>query len=293
LSFRSGFIAIAGRPNVGKSTLLNRILGEKVAIVSPRPQTTRSAIRGILTADDYQLVFVDTPGMHKPVTLLGERLNDLVRDTVRDVDAVLVVFDASRPIGQGDAFVAREALGTGIPAYAAVNKMDIAGPARMIPALEAVAALGDWREIVPISAVKGDGVDTLRDLLVATLSEGPMFYPDAEVTDVPLETRISELIREKALYLAREELPHSIAVTITEMTRREDGICEIEATIYVERDSQKPIVIGKGGAGLKEIGTKARKEIQPIVGSKVFLRLRVAVAKGWQGDPRALNRMGF
>lgn len=293
MSYRSGFIAIAGRPNVGKSTLLNALIGEKVAIVSPRPQTTRSAIRGILTAEDHQLVFVDTPGLHKPVTLLGERLNDLVRDTVRDVDAVLVVFDAARPIGQGDAYVAREALGADIPAYAAVNKMDIAGPDRMIPALEAVAALGAWREIVPVSAAKGTNVDTLRDMLVALLPEGPMFYPDAEVTDVPLEIRIAELIREKALYLTREELPHSIAVQVEEIRPREDKITEIDAIIFVERDSQKPIVIGKGGAVLREIGTRSRKEIQPLVGSKVFLRLRVSVAKGWQGDARALHKLGF
>lgn len=293
MSYRSGFIAIAGRPNVGKSTLLNALIGEKVAIVSPRPQTTRSAIRGILTAEDHQLVFVDTPGLHKPVTLLGERLNDLVRDTVRDVDAVLVVFDAARPIGQGDAYVAREALGADIPAYAAVNKMDIAGPDRMIPALEAVAALGAWREIVPVSAAKGTNVDTLRDMLVALLPEGPMFYPDAEVTDVPLEIRIAELIREKALYLTREELPHSIAVQVEEIRPREDKITEIDAIIFVERDSQKPIVIGKGGAVLREIGTRSRKEIQPLVGSKVFLRLRVSVAKCWQGDARALHKLGF
>ncbi len=291
--YRSGFVSVVGRPNVGKSTLLNAFLGRKVAITSPKPQTTRNAIRGILTGDGWQVVFVDTPGLHKPRTLLGRRLNDVVRGTLREVDAILFLLDATQPAGDGDRFVAREVLRLGTPVICVVNKMDVAGPDKMAPQLVAAQELGDWREIIPVSALAGTNVQELQSLLVDLLVEGPKFYPDDVVTDQPRELLLAEIVREKALELTRQEVPHSVAVVIEEVTEREDGLIAIEATVYVERDSQKGIIIGKGGAMLKEIGTRARKELEWILGAKVFLRLQVKVARDWQGDPKTLTRLGY
>lgn len=288
--YRSGFVALTGRPNVGKSTLLNAFLGRKVAITSKRPQTTRNAIRGVLSGDDWQIVFVDTPGLHKPKNLLGEKLNEVVRRTIREVDAVVFMLDATQPVGTGDAFVAREIIKTGTPSICVVNKMDAVGREELVPQLTAAQGLGDWREIIPVSAVAGTNVPELQDILSSVLVEGPQFYPDGMITDQPHEVLLAEIVREKALHATRQEIPHSIAVVTEEVIERPDGVTEIRAILFVERESQKGMVIGKGGQMLKRIGTHARQDLEWILGTKVFLSLQVKVAKEWQRDPRALQR---
>ena len=293
MTFRSGLVAVVGRPNVGKSTLVNALVGQKVAIVSNKPQTTRHDIRGIRTTDEHQIVFTDTPGFHKPRTLLGSRLNELVGDATAGVDVLVQVVDAKAGVGRGDAYVfERRVQGTGIPAICAVNKLDLLRHHQRVPQLQAAADLGGFEEIVPISALTGGGLDVLLELLLARLPEGPPLYPSEEVTDQPLEVRLAELVREQALAVTREEVPHSIAVVVEEL-EEENGLLRVSATIVVERDSQKGIVIGKGGSVLKVIGTGAREEIEALVGGRVFLDLRVKVLKEWQRDPKALQRLGF
>ncbi len=294
MSFRSGIVAVVGRPNVGKSTLVNALVGQKVAIVSDKPQTTRRGIRGILTTDDYQVVFTDTPGFHKPRTLLGQRLNEVVGEATSGVDAVVLVVDAAAGVGRGDAYVAEHQVRrAGAPALCAVNKVDLLRHREdALPQLQAAAELAPFEEIVPVSAKTGRGVDELRELIVARLPEGPPLYPPGEVTDQPLEVRLAEVVREKAIALTREEVPHSIAVVVEEI-EREGDLTRVAATIVVERDSQKGIVIGKGGQMLRTIGTRAREEMEPLLGTRVFLDLRVKVLKEWQRDPRALERLGF
>ena len=295
---RSGFASLVGRPNAGKSTLTNALVGEKVAITSSRPQTTRRAIRGILTRPDGQLVLVDTPGLHRPRTLLGERLNAVVRETWAEVDVVALCLPADEDVGPGDRFIARElAALDDIPVLAVVTKVDLVPPERVAAQLLAGQRLGeqvglDFAEIVPVSAVTGFQVDLLADLLIARLPEGPLLYPDAELTDEPTETRLAELIREAALEGVRDELPHSLAVSIDEL-RSERDLTVVHATVHVERDSQKPIVLGSGGARLREVGIRARREIEALLGSRVYLDLHVNVLKDWQRDPRQLRRLGF
>ncbi|HVL89975.1 MAG TPA: GTPase Era [Actinomycetota bacterium] len=291
--YRSGFISIVGRPNVGKSTLLNAFMGRKVAITSPKPQTTRNAIRGVLTGEDWQMIFIDTPGLHKPKTLLGERLNDVVRGTLKEVDAIVFMLDATQPVGTGDQFVAQAVLQAGTPAICVVNKMDIAGPDKLAPQLQSADALGDWHAIIPISAAQGTKVDELQELLVGLLEEGPQFYPDDVVTDQPRDLLLGEIIREKAITLTHQEVPHSIAVAVQEVVEREDGVIEVYATVFVERDSQKGIIIGKGGSMLKEIGTRARQDLEWVLGGHIFLKLQVKVAKDWTRDPKHLQRLGY
>jgi GTP-binding protein Era len=291
--YRSGFVSIVGRPNVGKSTLLNTLLNRKVAITSSRPQTTRNAIRGVLSGDGWQMVFIDTPGLHKPKTALGQRLNETVRLTLREVDSIVFMVDATKPVGGGDQFVAAEVLALRRPTIAVVNKMDAARHDELVRQLTAVDAMGDWREIVPVSALEGRNVDTLRDLLAAQLPEGPQYYPTDVFTDQPRDFLVGEIIREKALELTRQELPHSIAVRVDEIVDRSDGVTEIQGIIFVERDSQKGMVIGKGGSMLKEIGTRARRELEWILGTKVFLQLKVKVAKDWQRDARSVAQLGY
>lgn len=293
MGFRSGFVAVLGRPNVGKSTLVNALVGQKVAIVSDKPQTTRHGIRGILTGRDHQVVFTDTPGFHKPRTLLGERLNRVVEASVEGVDAVVLVVDAAAGVGRGDAYVYRSQLASlSRPRLCAVNKVDRLRRQGVLAQLGAAADLGRFDEIVPVSARTGEGVGLLRDLVVERLPEGEPLYPPDEVTDQPLELRVAEVIREKALDLTREEVPHSIAVMVEEVDR-EDGLVRVGATVLVERDSQKGIVIGKGGSMLRAIGTRAREELELLFAAKVFLELRVKVLREWQRDPAALARLGY
>jgi len=293
VSFRSGFVAVVGRPNVGKSTLVNALVGRKVAIVSDKPQTTRRDVRAVLTTDDYQIVFTDTPGFHKPRTLLGTRLNTLVGEATQGVDAVVQVVDAADGIGRGDAFVyQRQVQGAAGAKLCAVNKLDVLRHRAEVPELQAAGELGEWDEIVPIAARTGRGVDVLRDLLVERLPEGPPHYPADEVTDQPIEIRLSEIVREKALAVTRQEVPHSIAVVVDEIERDGD-LTRVRASLIVERDSQKGIVIGKGGSTLKTIGSRARQEMELLLDAKVFLDLRVKVLKEWQRDPKALQRLGF
>jgi GTP-binding protein Era len=293
-AFRSGVVAVVGRPNVGKSTLVNALVGQKVAIVSDKPQTTRRDLNAVWTTDEAQVVFTDTPGFHKPRTLLGTRLNDRVGEAVDGVDLVLHVVDAAAGVGRGDGFVYLEMVQrAGAPSFCVVNKIDAAGGHKVLPQLSAAADLGGYDEIVPVSARLGKGVGLLRDLVLARMPEGPALYPDAEVTDQPLDVRLGELIREKALAVTRQEVPHSIAVVIDEIDPGDGLTTRILASLFVERESQKGIVIGKGGQTLKVIGTRAREEMEPILGSKVFLDLHVKVFKEWQRDPRALERFGF
>jgi GTP-binding protein Era len=294
--FRSGFASFVGRPNAGKSTLTNALVGTKVAIASSKPQTTRHAVRGIVHRDDAQLVLVDTPGLHKPRTLLGERLNDIVRTTWSEVDVVAFCIPADAPVGRGDEYIAKELNELRTPVIAVVTKGDlVSDKQRMGEQLLAVSRLGDWAEVIPCSAVTQWQVDTLADLLVQRLPEGPPLYPEGELTDEPELVMAGELIREAALEGVRDELPHSLAVVVEEMVKREgrDDLVDVSATLFVERDSQKAIVIGKGGERLKAVGTNARKQIEALLGTRVYLDLRVKVAKDWQRDPKQLRRLGF
>ena len=291
--FRSGVVAVVGRPNVGKSTLVNAIVGQKVAIVSDKPQTTRRGIHAIWSTPEGQVVLTDTPGFHKPRTLLGARLNDLVGDAVSGVDLVLHVVDAAAGVGTGDAFVYEQKVRpTGAPAICVVNKVDATRGRAEVPQLAAAADIGDYVEVVPVSAKLGKGVGVLRGLVMERLPEGPALYPEEMITDQPLEVRLAEIVREKALAVTRQEVPHSIAVVVDEL-ERDDALVKIHASLVVERESQKGIVIGRGGETLKSIGSRAREEMELVLGTKVFLDLRVKVLKEWQRDPRALERLGF
>ncbi len=297
-AFRSGFACFVGRPNAGKSTLTNALTGTKVAITSSRPQTTRHAVRGIVHRPDAQLVLVDTPGLHKPRTLLGQRLNDIVRETYAGVDVVCFCVTADDKIGPGDRFIAAELKELSTPVIAVVTKTDKVSKQQVGEQLLAVSQLGDWAEIVPTSAVSDFQVGLLADLLVARLPEGPVLYPDGELTDEPEQVLIGELVREAALEGVRDELPHSIAVTVEEMHLREDRpedkpLLDVYATLHVERDSQKAIILGTGGARLKGVGTSARHQIEALLGMRVYLDLHVKVAKDWQRDPKQLKKLGF
>jgi GTPase len=292
---KSGLVALVGRPNVGKSTLLNGLLGRKLAIMSDKPQTTRSVVRGVLHRPEGQAVLVDTPGLHKPRTLLGQRLNDLVRGTLAEVDLVLLLVDAAAGVGGGDRFLAAEVERTRTPTLCVVNKLDAVTRAKLAATLQAAAELGDWAEVVPVSARTGEQLDLLASLVLAHLPEGRPLYPDDQVTDQPEEHLVAEMIREKALALVRDELPHSVAVLVDELgtdPEREDLLI-VRATLFVERASQKPIVLGRRGTVLREIGTRARTELEALFGTHVYLDLHVKVAKEWQRDPRQLARLGF
>ena len=292
----SGFVTFVGRPNVGKSTLTNALVGQKVAITSSKPQTTRRAIRGIVHAPGGQVIIVDTPGIHRPRTLLGERLNALVEATLGDVDVIGFCVPATEKVGPGDRRIA-ESL-DGYPRakkVAIVTKTDAATREQITERLIEVDSLReDWAAVIPLSALTREQLDVLVDELLSLMPEGPALYPDDVVTDETLEDRIAEIIREAALEGVRDELPHSIAVTIEDISRREDtDLTDVYANIVVERDSQKAIIIGRKGSRLKDVGARARAGIEPLVGTRVFLSLHVRVAKEWQRDPKQLGRLGF
>jgi GTP-binding protein Era len=294
-AYRAGFVSFVGRPNVGKSTLMNALVGEKVAITSSKPQTTRKAIRGIVNRPQGQLIVVDTPGIHRPRTLLGERLNALVTSTLGDVDVIGFCVPADEKVGPGDRFI-NERLDDFPRAkkVAIVTKTDAASKQAVAEQLLAVSDLREWDTIIPLSAVRDDQLDLLVDELIGLLPVSPQLYPADTITDEQLEDRIAEYIREAVLEDVRDELPHSLAVTIDDIVERDDKpITEIYANLFVERDSQKAIVIGKGGSRLRAIGETARGQIEPLVGGKVFLSIRVKVAKEWQRDPKQLGRLGF
>jgi GTP-binding protein Era len=296
--FAAGFACFAGRPNVGKSTLMNALVGTKVAITSSRPQTTRRVIRGIVRRDDAELVVIDTPGLHRPRTLLGERLDSLVRSTLTEVDVIGFCVPAAERIGPGDKYLATELSAQAharTPVVAIVTKVDEASRERTAAQLAAVADLAEWADIVPVSAVTGFQLDVLADVLISHLPAGRPLYPDGEITDEPEQQLVAELIREAILEGVRDELPHSIAVVVEEMAPREgrDDLIDVHAIMYVERPSQKAIVIGAKGARLKEVGSLARRHIEALLGSRVYLDLRIKVAKDWQRDPRQLRRLGF
>ena len=292
---RAGFVTFVGRPNVGKSTLTNALVGEKVAITSSKPQTTRRAIRGIVHRESGQLIVVDTPGIHRPRTLLGERLNSVVQETLGDVDVIGFCVPADEPIGPGDRFI-NEQLDT-FPRtrkVAIVTKTDAAGSARVAEQLLAVSQLREWELIIPLSAVTGEQVELLAEHLIGLMPESPALYEHDAVTDESDDDRVAELIREAALEGVSDELPHSLAVTVDEMTERSPGgVLDIFANVWVERDSQKGIIIGHKGSRLTEVGTRARLEIEKLLGRRVFLKLHVKVAKEWQRDPKQLGRLGF
>jgi GTP-binding protein Era len=290
--YRAGFACFVGRPNAGKSTLTNAIIGQKIAITSSKPQTTRHIIRGILHKENAQLVLVDTPGLHRPRTLLGERLNDLVKDVWSEVDVIGICFPADEKVGRGDRFIAAEMAELKATVIAVVTKVDLVDPAMLAKHLLAVSELYDFAEIVPVSAVSGHQVDALVDVMIKYLPESPQLYPDDVLTDEPEQVLIGELIREAALEGVRDELPHSIAVLVEEMVD-EGNLIRIFADLYVERDSQKSIVIGTRGARLKDVGTRARAEIEALLGKRIYLDLHVRVAKEWQRDPKQLRKLGF
>ncbi|NKR62251.1 GTPase Era [Rhodococcus hoagii] len=300
--FRSGFVCFVGRPNTGKSTLTNALVGEKIAITSSRPQTTRHTIRGIVHRDFAQLILVDTPGLHRPRTLLGQRLNDLVRDTYSEVDVICLCIPADEKIGPGDRWILEQVrqMAPKTKLVGIVTKIDKVGKDGVAAQLMALSKLlGPEAEVIPVSAVSGEQVELLVKVLAGLMEPGPAFYPDGELTDEPEETLMAELIREAALEGLGDELPHSLAVVIEEVREREGRtekqgeLLDVHALLYVERPSQKGIVIGKGGARLREVGTAARKQIEKLLGIKIFLELHVKVAKDWQRDPKQLGRLGF
>lgn len=303
--FRSGFVSLVGRPNAGKSTLTNALVGQKVAITSSKPQTTRHTVRGIVHRPDAQLILIDTPGLHRPRTLLGERLNDVVHEAWAEVDVIGVCLPADQRVGPGDKFLLGEILALArVPKLVAIaTKTDLVGPTRLREHLLTISALEDemgltWEHIVPVSAVKGEQVEDVADCLISQLPEGPAYYPDGDVTDEPTETLVGELIREAALEGVRDELPHSIVVTVEEMGLREGRpddkpLLDVFANLIVERESQKGIMIGHRGSHLREVGQAARRQIAALLGTPVHLDLRVKVLKEWQRDPKHLNRLGF
>ena len=300
--FRAGFACLVGRPNTGKSSLTNALVGQKVAIISSKPQTTRHTIRGIATSETAQLILVDTPGLHKPRTLLGQRLNDMVRETLLEVDVIGFCLPADQRVGPGDTFIARELtelqLAKRRPVVAIATKIDLVDKQRLAEHLIAIDQLGDWAAIIPCSAVRGDQVSEVASVLSSYLPVSPMLYPEGVLTDEPEIIMIAELVREAALEGVRDEMPHSLAVVVEEMLPREgrpegSPLLDVRVNVFVERSSQKAIIIGKGGSRLREVGTNARKGIDALLGQRIHLYLHVKVAKDWQRDPKQLQRLGF
>lgn len=292
-TFHSGFAAIIGRPNVGKSTMLNQVLGQKVAIMSDKPQTTRNKIHGVYTQDNLQIVFLDTPGIHKPKSKLGDYMNREAVSALEEVDVILMLVDTADGLGAGDKFIIERLKGTSTPVVLVLNKIDKVHPEALLPVIDAYKDLYDFADIVPISALHGNNVSTLLSVIGKYLPEGPQYYPSDQITDHPEQFVCAELIREKILHLTHEEIPHSIAVTIEAMRVEDNGVVHISAVIFVERDSQKGIVIGKQGALLKQVGKLARQDIERLLGSKIFLELWVKVKKDWRNQERVLRDLGF
>lgn len=290
--FHSGYVSITGRPNVGKSTLLNTILGEKVAIVAPKPQTTRNRIIGIKNTSDCQIIFIDTPGIHKPKHMLGEIMVRESQEAIKEVDIVLFVVEPEAP-GKGDNFIIETFRGLNKPVFLIINKVDTVKKQDLLPVIEKFNALYKFKETIPISALTGDGIDILINMIINHLPEGPKYFPDDILTDQVERFMVSEIIREKAIRATEDEVPHSVAVDITDWSEREDGIIFIKANIYVEREGQKGIIIGKGGEKLKTIGSHARIEIEKLLGTKIFLELWVKVKKDWRSNPHTLMGFGF
>ena len=293
LEHKSGFVAIVGRPNVGKSTLLNRIVGQKIAIMSDKAQTTRNKIQGVYTTPEAQLIFIDTPGIHKPKHRLGDFMVESAYSALREVDAVLFMISADQKRGRGDDFIIERLKNVQSPVYLIINKIDKVHPDELLGIIEDYSAQMPFAQVVPISATEGNNGDRLMEVLIAEMPEGPQYFPDDQVTDHPEYFIVSELIREKVLFLTRDEVPHSVAVVVDSMKRNENDKIQIQATIIVERDSQKGIIIGKGGKMLKEIGTKARKDIENLLGDKVFLELWVKVQKDWRDKRVYLQDFGY
>jgi GTPase len=292
-NYKSGFIAIIGRPNVGKSTFMNKVIGQKIAIMSDKPQTTRNKIQGVLTQSDAQFIFIDTPGIHKPKHRLGDFMVKIAENTLNEVDAVLFMINADEGYGRGDQFIIDRLERVKSPVFLVVNKIDLVHPDKLLPLIELYREKYDFEEIIPISALEGNNVNRLLDVLKGYLPEGPQFYPADQVTDHPERFIISELIREKVLHLTREEVPHSIAVVIENIEKRESNAIFIQAVIVTERKSQKGILIGKQGSMLKNIGKNARKDIEALLGSKVYLELWVKVQKDWRNKQSQLYELGF
>ena len=293
---RSGFVAVVGRPNVGKSTLVNRLVGEKVSITSPRPQTTRSPIRGVRNGKDYQAIFVDTPGSQKPRDTLRARMQEQVIDSLSGSDIVLFLLDAPQAaegIGTGDRYVARLVANSGTPAMACLNKVDLLEkPTQALPAVRSVSELGDWREVFQISASEGTNLEPLMDAVVRMLPSGPKYFPEGTITDYPESLILAEYIREKALNALREEVPHAVMVEVDEVERKKN-VSVVYAIIHVERGTQRMIVLGKGGQTIKKIGTEARRDVERLLGTKIYLDLKVKVSPGWRSDKKFLERLGL
>jgi GTPase len=294
--FRSGFVAVVGRPNVGKSTLVNRLVGQKVSITSPRPQTTRGPIRGVRNGPDYQVVFVDTPGSQKPRDTLRARMQQQVLDSLSESDVILFVLDATQAadgIGPGDRYVARLVAESGTPAIAVINKVDLLRYRdEVLPIAEEVSELGNWREIFPISAAEGLNIEPLMEAVIELLPPGPRYFPEGKITDYPESLILAEYVREKALNVLREEVPHAVAVEIEEVERKEN-VTVVYATIHVERPTQRMIVLGKGGKTIKRIGIEARRDVERLLGNRIYLDLKVKVSPGWRSDKKFLERLGL
>ncbi|PAW30178.1 GTPase Era [Peribacillus simplex] len=292
--YKSGFISIIGRPNVGKSTFLNRVIGQKIAIMSDKPQTTRNKVQGVLTQNDSQMIFIDTPGIHKPKHKLGDFMMKVATNTLKEVDLILFMINATEGYGRGDEFIIEKLQSVKTPVFLVVNKIDAMHPDDLLPIIEKYQQLYPFAVVVPISALEGNNVDTLLEQIKEHLPEGPQFYPADQVTDHPERFIISELVREKVLHLTREEIPHSVAVVIDSIKKMDNSdTINVMATIVVERDSQKGIVIGKQGKMLKEVGSRARVDIENLLGSKVFLELWVKVQKDWRNKASQLRDYGF
>ncbi|GAA3722315.1 MULTISPECIES: GTPase Era [Salinicoccus] len=291
--FKSGFISIIGRPNVGKSTFMNKVLGQKVAIMSDKPQTTRNKIQGVHTTEDSQMIFIDTPGIHKPKHQLGEHMMKVARNTLRETEVILFIINAAEEIGRGDEYIIDMLKNNDTPIILVLNKIDLVHPDKLMEQITVYKDKLNFSEVVPISALQGNNVDHLLSVIESYLPEGPMYYPEDRITDHPEHFIVSELIREKVLHLTSQEIPHAIGVEVDKMKADDNGTVHVTATIYVERDSQKGMVIGKGGKMLKEVGQLARYDIENLLGSKVFLELWVKVQKDWRNKSQFIRSLGY